>query len=285
MTSASFSADALSTLKEAYPNQPCKIGHGLVGHRLLQLEALAQLAGLLPADSVEHNLGDLPIGIAPEDIPGQKLGIVDTVRTIAENKSWAVLKRIEQNPAYAELLHSVLRELEPAIVPRTGPMLGIEGFVFISSPHSVTPFHFDPEHNVLLQIRGEKTMTVFSANDERLADPRIHEAFHLGRHHRNLPWQDDFDGLGQAVALSPGAALYVPVKAPHWVRNGSEVSVSLSVTWRSRWSFAEADARSFNHMLRRVGLKPKSPAPFPHPNLAKSLGNRAIRRLRNGLRI
>jgi hypothetical protein len=27
----------------------------------------------------------------------------------------------------------------------------------------VTPFHFDPEHNILLQIRGRKTMTIFPA--------------------------------------------------------------------------------------------------------------------------
>lgn len=283
MTSDLFPAEALATLEQAYPNMPCRLGHGLVDHPLLALDSLAELAGALPADSVEHNLGAMPIGIDPKDIPASQLGIVETIRTIDESKSWAVLKRIEQNSLYAELLSSVLAQLEPVVRPQTGPMLELEGFVFISSPGSITPFHFDPEHNVLLQIRGSKTMTVFPAHDDRLADPRIHEAFHLGQHHRNLPWQDDFAEAGQALTIHPGEALYVPVKAPHWVQNGPEVSISLSVTWRSSWSFAEADARAFNHMLRGLGLNPASPAPFPHRNLAKSLGSRAIRKLRGSL--
>ncbi|MCW1429429.1 bifunctional arginine demethylase and lysyl-hydroxylase [Novosphingobium sp. JCM 18896] len=283
MTSDLFTAEAFATLEQAYPNTPCRIGHGLVGHPLLELDRLAELAGALPADSVEHNLGAMPIGIDPQDIPASQLGIVETIRTIDESKSWAVLKRIEQDPRYAELLASVLAQLEGVILPRTGPMLELEGFVFISSPGSITPFHFDPEHNVLLQLRGSKTMTVFPAHDDRLADPRIHEAFHLGQHHRNLPWQEEFGAAGQAMTIRPGQALYVPVKAPHWVQNGPEVSISLSVTWRSEWSFAEADARAFNHMLRGLGLNPASPAPYPHRNLAKSLGHRAIRKLRGGL--
>ena len=283
MTSDLFTAEALDTLEQAYPNTPCRLAHHLVGHPLLALGSLAELAGALPADSVEHNLGAMPIGIAPQDIPASTLGIVETIRTIEESKSWAVLKRIEQDPRYAELMGTVLAQLEPVVQPRTGPMLELEGFIFISSPGSVTPFHFDPEHNVLLQLRGSKTMTVFPADDDRLADPRIHEAFHLGQHHRNLPWQEDFAAAGQPMTIHPGEALYVPVKAPHWVQNGPEVSISLSVTWRSRWSFAEADAHAFNHVLRGFGLSPARPAPYPHRNRAKALGHRAFRKLRSSL--
>jgi hypothetical protein len=56
----------------------------------------------------------------------------------------------------------------------------------------------------------------------------------------------------------PGEALFVPVMAPHFVRNGPAPSVSLSITWRSEWSFAEADARAFNGLLRRNGLNPRA---------------------------
>lgn len=278
-----FPAEALSAFEEAYPNRSVKLVHHLRAHPLLTLEALADLAGVLPDDSVECNPGELPIGIAPEDVPAARLGVVETIRTIERSGSWVVLKRIEQHPHYARLLHSLLAEVEPAVLPRTGAMLRAEGFVFISSPGSVTPFHFDPEHNILLQICGSKVMTVFPAGDESLADPRVHEAFHLGEHHRNLPWRDEYSALGRSVALAPGEAVHVPVKAPHWVKNGPEVSISLSVTWRSDWSFAEADARAFNHMLRRLGFEPKSPAPFPHRNLAKSIATRAIRKARKRL--
>jgi hypothetical protein len=159
-------------------------------------------------------------------------------------------------------------------------MLRREGFIFVSSPGSVTPFHFDPEHNILLQVRGSKTVTLFSPHDETLFDPRIHEAFHLGRHHRNLPWQDGFAANGTPIIIHPGQAIHVPVKAPHWVQNGPDVSISLSVTWRSEWSTSEADARAFNHVLRGLGLNPASPAAFPSRNLAKSLAYRMVRRVR-----
>ena len=68
---------------------------------------------------------------------------------------------------------------------------------------------------------------------------------------------------GTRFALGPGEALFVPVMAPHFVRNGPEPSVSLSITWRSEWSFAEADARGFNGLLRRIGLNPRAPAAGP----------------------
>ena len=159
-----------------------------------------------------------------------------------------VLKFVEQDPAYRALLHDVLAQLDPVVGPVTGKMLKMEGFIFISSPDAVTPFHFDPEHNILLQLRGRKTMTVFPPDDERIASGVSHETFHNGGH-RNLPWKDEFGAQGQAFHLTPGEAIYVPVKAPHWVKNGSEPSISFSITWRSEWSYQEADARGLNRLL------------------------------------
>ena len=71
----------------------------------------------------------------------------------------------------------------------------------------------------------------------------------------------------------------VPVMAPHFVRNGPASSISLSITWRSDWSFAEADARCWNGLLRKAGLNPREPSRWPHHNRAKALAFRAWRRL------
>ena len=79
--------------------------------------------------------------------------------------------------------------------------------------------------------------------------------------------------------LGPGDAVYVPVMAPHYVANGPEVSVSISITWRSSWSYAEADARAFNAMLRRIGIRPAAPRRWPRRNLAKAYGWRTLRKL------
>jgi hypothetical protein len=279
MTSPVFTAQSLELLHSAYPEQPVKLTHNLVSQLLLTKDALINLASGLPPKNVEYNPGRLPIGIDPHNVPPPRLDIGDAIRTIEDNGYWMVIKNIEQDPRYRQLLDDILAEIAPLAIRRTGAMLDQEGFIFLSSPGSVTPFHFDPEHNILLQVQGEKTMTVFPANDENLVSPHAHEAFHMGEHHRNQPYRDEFAVKGNPVALSPGEAIYVPVKAPHWVQNGAQVSVSLSITWRSEWSYAEADARAFNRLLRRTGINPKSPGRYPSRNSGKALAYRAIRRM------
>jgi hypothetical protein len=274
-----FPKNALAAFEAAYPEQPLRLTHRLAGHDLFTLDSLAGLAARLDPAQVEYNAGNLPVGIDPAEVPGNGLSIAETIRSIEACGSWMVLKFVESDPAYRAVMEEALAELLPIVAPRTGAMLKREAFVFVSSPDAVTPFHFDPEHNVLLQLRGTKTMTVFPAGDQAIVADATHEAFHLGGH-RNLPWSDDFAASGRAVALAPGEAVYVPVKAPHWVKNGPEVSISLSITWRSEWSYAEADARGLNHVLRNFGVQPTPPKRYPSRNTAKALAYRALRRAR-----
>ena len=172
---------------------------------------------------------------------------------IDTNGSWAVLKNVERDPEYGALLDALLAELEPIVMRKTGAMVHREAFIFLTSPGSVTPFHMDPEHNILLQIENEKTMTVFPARDETLVPAEQSESFHLGGH-RNLQWDEGFMAKGKAFPLKPGEAVHVPVKAPHFVKNGDGVSVSLSITWRSERSVAEGELHSMNAALRRHGM-------------------------------
>jgi Cupin-like domain len=261
-----------------YPEIPHKLSHNLRDHLLLTIEALALLGEALPAASVEYNKGDLPVGIDPALVPANGLSIGDTIRMVETSGSWAVLKNIEQSPEYAALLMGLLTELKPHIEEKTGRMLKPQGYIFVSSPNAVTPYHFDPEHNILLQLRGTKVMTQFPAGDNRFAPDQTHEGYHTGGH-RNLVWRDELAAGGTEWPLQPGEALFVPVMAPHHVKNGPAVSISLSITWRSDWSYAEADARAFNGVLRKVGMRPKGPGRFPAENKAKALAWRAIRRL------
>jgi hypothetical protein len=261
-----------------YPEVPHKLAHALAAHPLLELEALAQLAEALPERSIEYNFADLPIGVDGKPEP-TGIPIGETIRNIGSAGSWAVLKNIEQHAAYAALLEDLLDEIRPEIESRTGKMLLTQGFIFVTSPGGVTPYHFDPEHNILLQLRGSKVMTQFPAGDARYAPDEVHEAYHTGGA-RELRWRDELAAGGREFALGPGEALFVPVMAPHFVRNGPEPSVSLSITWRSEWSFAEADARAFNAMLRHAGLKPASTRRWPARNRAKAYGWRLLRKLR-----
>lgn len=274
-----FGVSAKDDFDTCYPEESCVIDHQMVAHELLTLDALADLGSSLPEKSIEYNPGDLPVGIAPEDVPDNGMSIADTIRMIENSNSWAVLKNIEQVPEYSELLLSLLEEIRPLLEAKTGKMLRPQGFIFVSSPGAVTPYHFDPEHNILLQLRGEKWMTTFPAGNVRYAPDEVHEGYHTGGH-RNLSWQDEFEAEGFKHHLVPGKAIFVPVMAPHYVKVGNEHSISLSITWRSDWSFAEADVRALNGWLRKWGAKPKAPGRFPEKNMTKAMIWRTLRKLK-----
>ncbi len=259
-----------------YPEVPHILSHSLESHQLLTLSALADLAGQLPASSIEYNRGDLPIGV--DGKPGNTgMSIEETILHIATSNSWAVLKNIEQVPAYNALLLRLLGELRAEIEAKTGAMLRPQGFIFISSPNAVTPYHFDPEHNILLQLKGSKAMTQFPAGNATYAPDEIHETYHSGGA-RELTWRGELAAGGTEFPLQPGDALFVPVMAPHFVRNGPDSSISLSITWRSDWSFAEADARGLNRLLRKAGFRPAAPARWPASNKGKAYAYRALRK-------
>ncbi len=272
-----FSPEARAAFAANYPEVPHKVRHALGQHPLLELEALAQLSESLPEASIEYNSGDQPIGI--DGKPGATgIPIGTTIRNIRQSGSWAALKNIEQNSGYAALLAALLAEIRPEIEAKTGAMMKTQGFVFISSPGAVTPYHFDPEHNILLQIMGSKVMRQFPAGDPVYAPDETHETYHTGGG-RELVWHEGLESGGRDFALAPGEALYVPVMAPHHVRNGREPSISLSITWRSEWSFAEADARAFNRALRRIGFHPRRPGRWPVTNRGKAFAWRVMRKL------
>ena len=273
-----FAEDDLDRLRSYYPERPGKLSHQLTGHKLLTLESLVELGKRLPRKCVEYNAGDLPLGVDPDKVSHTGLSVEDTIRGIEECGSWMVLKYVEQDPAYNALLEEALGELAPVIEPVSGEMLTKVGFIFVSSPNAVTPFHLDPEHNVLLQITGSKTMMIVQG-DESVVPPEKHEAYHTGGH-RNVPWQDEYEGRGHKFELTPGDAVHVPLMWPHWVKNGPEPSISFSITWKSDWVYQEADARGMNHLLRKWGMNPASPAAFPKRSLGKAYAYRALRKAR-----
>jgi hypothetical protein len=274
-----FDPAARIRLGASYPSDAEPLAHRLADHPLLELEALMALAQRMDPAHMRSNMGDLPIEVDPVGVHRASPDAADTIRSIAENGSWMVLRHVQNIPEYGALVDAMAAELAPIVAPATGRMLNVDGLIFVASPDAVTPFHFDPEYNILMQIRGTKVMSLFPAYDEAVVSEECHENLHL-QGHMNLPWQDDMAARGRDFELSPGDAVFVPFKAPHWVKNGPGVSVSLSITWQSEWSFAEADARMMNITLRRWGMKPGVLRPYPARNLAKSLAYRAIRRMR-----
>jgi hypothetical protein len=224
--------------------------HSLAGHPLLSLEALAQLADALPARAVERHEAWQPLLV-----PGGCAELADppsaTVRTIETNGRWMVLWNIEQVVRYRRLLDDILDEAAPLLPPREGGMGRREAFLFLSSPNAITPVHFDPEHNFLLQIRGVKELRVGRFPDRRW-ELRELDRYHDGGH-RNL---EKVPPKSSVFQLLPGDGAYLYPWVPHWVYNGPAASVSLSITFRTRRSERIELAHTLNARLRKRGWAP-----------------------------
>jgi hypothetical protein len=246
-----------SEVFSAYFNRkPFHVQHSLCGHPLFELPRLLQLARSLPEKFVEYNGGALPVGTRPEETPRTGLSAEETIRRIQECGSWMVLKRVEQDAEYGALLDRCLDDIAVharGIVP---PMHRREGFIFLSSPNAVTPFHIDAEYNFLLQIRGTKTVSMWDPADRFVLPEELLERFYANFVHRNLPWRDVFQTTAFVLPLAPGEGLHFPVTVPHWVKNGPEVSVSFSITFRTADSARRELLYKANARLRKLGLSP-----------------------------
>ncbi len=259
-----------------FNRKPFLIDHQLVDHELFDLPSLVELSRQLPPESVEYNSGNLPVSQDPSRTPMNGLSPDETIRRIEECRSWLVLKNVEQHPAWRALLNGCLDEIQ-SVTERLAPgMARREGFIFVSSPGSVTPYHIDPENNFLLQIRGDKQVHMFDPMDREVLSEEAIENFFAGAH-RNMEFRESQEGRGYWFNLTPGQGLHFPVVAPHWVQNGAAVSISFSITFQTDESLRRQTLHRFNRRLRQVGLTPSPVGIRPRRDAGKYAVLNALR--------
>src|SRR6185295_4871270 len=180
-------------LRRDFPLKPFAIHHKLAGHPLLMLPRIAELAAELPRDLIEYNSGKVAISQDPDAIPSVDLDPVEIVKQIETAGAWMVLKRVENSPEYKQLLEDMLLSVARARGFNSLADAGfeqLEGFLFVSSPNSTTPFHLDSEDNFFVQIHGEKFFTVYDNSDRAIADDA--EIERSMTKHRNLKFDERF---------------------------------------------------------------------------------------------
>jgi hypothetical protein len=69
--------------------------------------------------------------------------------------------------------------------------------------------------------------------------------------------------------MRPGSGVHSPVNTPHWLQNGNNVSVSLSINFQFH-EYAWENLFKANYYLRRAGLTPASPGRSPLADRIKS---------------
>ena len=203
----------------------------------------------------------------------------DVIRDLSSANAWLTLLNVEGDPSMAELMNTHLDRLEAGLIAKQGKMRNRVAFVFVSSPNSVTPVHFDIEHSLLMQVSGSKSVSIGCYESDAVRRHEI-DRYWDGSHGRieTLPREV------AAYTLTPGRAVYIPPGTPHWVHNGPDISLSVTLTYFTASTVRENRIEDFNSRLRRRHLNPREPGHSTTVDTAKicAMGVQAMgRRLRS----
>src|SRR5215831_17885732 len=243
---------------DAFPGRSVGFTHDLHLDDRLTLTAVADLADRLPRRSVIADTAAQPL-LVPQGGPprGALERPGDVIRDLQNANAWLTLLNVEDDPGMAEIMNAHLDQLESGMIAKQGgrgKMRKRVAFVFVSSPNSVTPVHFDIEHSLLMQVSGSKTVSVGRFESDAA---RRHEfdRYWDGSHGRIETLQPEV----AAYTMTPGRAVYIPPGTPHWVHNGPDISLSVTLTYFTAATIRENRVEDFNSRLRRRHLKPREP--------------------------
>jgi mannose-6-phosphate isomerase-like protein (cupin superfamily) len=253
----------------AFPGGSIGFAHDVHLDDRLTLAAVADLADRLPRQSVIADSAAQPL-LSPQSGPprGALERPGDVIRDLQNANAWLTLLNVEDDPGMAELMNTYLDQLASGMSAKRGKRIKLRkrvAFVFVSSPNSVTPVHFDIEHSLLMQVSGRKTVSI-----GRWASDAAR------RHEFNRYW-DDSHGRIETLqpeeaeyTMTPGRAVYIPPGTPHWVHNGPDISLSMTLTYFTAATVRENRVEDFNAHLRRRHLKPRDPGRSAPVDIAKS---------------
>src|SRR6516162_11879460 len=254
---------------DAFPHKAVGFSHELHLDDRLTLPAVADLADRLPRRSVIADTAAQPL-LVPQGGPPR--GVLerpgDVIRDLQNANAWLTLLNVEDDPGMADLMNTHLDQLEAGMSAKQGKRVKLRkrvAFVFVSSPNSVTPVHFDIEHSLLMQVSGCKTVSVGRFESDAT---RRHEfdRYWNGSHGRIETLQPEV----AAYTMTPGRAVYIPPGTPHWVHNGPAISLSVTLTYFTAATVRENRVEDFNSHLRRRHIKPREPGRSAAVDAAKS---------------
>ena len=187
-------------------------------------------------------------------------------RRIEEPGSWVALYNVETHPVYRGFLAEVTASVRALVEPEQPGMFNVGGFIFISAPPSVTPFHIDRENNFWLQVKGRKTINVWNPNDRHVVPAAVVEKFIVYAGRDEVRLKEGFVERSHQFDVGPGDGVYFPSTSPHttrsnpgWTRPGDGVSISIGVVFYSDVTRRRANVHRWNLFLRRIGMTPTEP--------------------------
>jgi hypothetical protein len=238
--------------------------HSLSDDPRLSHEAVAVFAGRFPTTSVDtmQAVTDPLLAVQatqPLDRPGEEVALA-----VEADQRWMTIKNLEQDPETRQLLDECLDAADVGL--QLGPkMLAREGYIFLSAASSITPAHVDHEHNLLVQIRGKKKLTIGGFPSPE-AEAKHLEYLSSGGYGRTGYMPKD----PVEFVIEPGTGVYVPPRTVHMVENFGELCISLSLVFHTIDLERSSRIYQANAKLRRLGLHPRPPRQSMAVDKAKS---------------
>ena len=277
-----------SVFRENFEQKSFEVFHHLACHPLFQLSHLMDLAERTlrtrPSD-LYYDMGDVAPGQKWKDT-NRAFSPLKALGQLENSDAWFIFRSTQRDPAYAELYRHAIAEIKDMVGGRIESKISKEDIIiFVTSPKRVTSYHIDRECNFILQIRGEKDLYVFDREDRQILPEMEIERFWATDN--NAPnHRPELQDRARSYKLVPGNGVHVPVNCPHWLKNGDNISVTLSVNFQFIDSM-RADIYRANYYLRRLGINPSPPGRSAVRDRAKamafSMANTARRAARSAL--
>ena len=218
---------------------------------------------------------------APEHPEGRS--IAEVFRRIEEPGSWIALYNVEAIPRYRDLLNNILDNVRETIEREQPDIFMVTGFIFISAPPSVVPFHIDRENNFWLMLRGRKVMNVWDRSDRVVVPAKTVEDYIVAHVARDVRLKDGFTQRSHEFETRPGDGVYFPSTSPHmtrtdpgWAEAGEGVAISVGVNFYTSVTRRTARLHQVNRLLRKCGLSPSYPGESPRVDAIKAPIGRLI---------
>lgn len=247
--------------------------HTLADHPLLQIEALIELGKRQQARKlVRTHSADATAGTSFADAPNlhpNAKSAAETLADVGRARAWTSLLNVQADPTYRAFVDRVLDDVRPVVDRRDPGMCYRAGWIFITSPGAVTPFHIDHEHNFILQISGRKRLYTWDHRDRVAVPERGQEQFHDQHSRAGVVWREELRDRAQIFDLAPGMGGYMPSTTPHMVENGDGPSVTISFTYYTDATRQRELLYRGNARLRRLGLSPHPVGESPTRDRAK----------------
>jgi hypothetical protein len=236
------------------------VRHRLDQHRLLQIEPLIALGSRFEAlGRIRTHSNDAYAGTAFNHAPmlyPNAASAADTIANIESANAWMSLLNVQSDDLYRTLVDEVLDDLKPGIDRVDPGMTYRGGWIFVTSPRTVTPFHMDKEHNFILQIKGNKRLYVWEPDDTEVLSEAARDLFH-STHSRDLVvWREEARSRARVFDLEPGMGAYMPSTAPHLVENGDGTSITASFTYYTDSTRRNSRLHTLHQQLRGWGITP-----------------------------